>query len=296
MLDLQSFTNENTGKSGVGDTPQNIGECVGLIEVWNDNLGLPHIWGNAIDLLKNADPSHYDVVYNKLGDTSQFPPDGAIVVLGKPYGQLLDGTYAGHTGISKGSDGNTLRLFQQNDPDGSTPHMKDYTYDACLGWLIPKVTIPTTALNTYGIEPTNLTSVQVVYDTWHKVSQGEYISKSDYDSKVNSLQGTIDNLNGITKDKDQQIAGLNTKVSSLEGQITDLQTQLGSKSAIADKLPDCQKQLEQAIEDRSNLNDQLSEAKKINSGLSGTSYKTVSTQILMQELFKRLLVRLNLHE
>lgn len=134
---LQAFIVATTGVK-VGDTKENYGECVGLVMKWTDNLGLPHTWGNAIDLLKNADPNFFDIVYNKLGDTSQFPPDGAIVVLGKPFGRLQDGNYAGHTGISKGSDGNTLRLFQQNDPTGSTPQMKEYSYDACIGWMVPK--------------------------------------------------------------------------------------------------------------------------------------------------------------
>lgn len=142
MQTLDEFINTNTGKADVGNTQDNRGQCVGLDSVWMDNLGIPHEWGNAIDLLKNADPNYFDVVYNKLGDTSQFPPDGAIVVLGKPYG-LVNGVYYGHTGLSINSDGNTLRLFEQNDPEGSTPHMKEYGYEACIGWLIPKIAVPT---------------------------------------------------------------------------------------------------------------------------------------------------------
>ena len=54
---LQSFIAQYTGIANVGDTPQNKGQCVGLIEVWLDLFNLNHIWGNAADLLSNADPS-----------------------------------------------------------------------------------------------------------------------------------------------------------------------------------------------------------------------------------------------
>ncbi len=274
MLTIQDFVTQNTGKPNIGDTPQNVGQCVGLIEVWTDNLGLPHTWGNAIDLLNDADPNSFTIVYNKIGDATQFPPDGAVVVLGKPYGLLADGTYAGHTGISVGSDGNTLRLFEQNDPEGGTPKMKEYTYDACVGWMIPKGTIPTTP----STDPLQVCLAQ----------HDELVTKCDQQST------TIDNLNQIIKDKDTQISGLNTKVASQEGQIKDLQTSLDSKTPIAEQLPQCQKELEQANTDITGLHNQINSLNKTISGLSGTSYKTVKTRILVNEFIKRALQKVGL--
>lgn len=274
MQTLQEFITANTGKANVGDTQQNIGQCVGLIEVWTDNLGLPHTWGNAIDLLANADTNSFIVVLNHLGDTSQFPPDGAIVVLGKPYGLLADGTYAGHTGISVNSDGNTLRLFEANDPDGSAPHMKDYAYDSCIGWLIPKITIPTTP----STDPLQACLQQ----------HDQLVAKCDQQSK------TIDNLNQIITDKNTQITGLNTTIQTQAKQIEDLTTSLSSKTPIAEQLPQCQKELEQAIEDRKGLNKQIDGLNKTISGLSGTSYKTVKSRTLINELLRRALQRVGL--
>lgn len=140
---LQLFIQNNIGKHNLGDTTANKGECVGLIELWLDVLGVndPHLWGNAVDLLNNADPIKFTIVKNDPNDTTQFPPDGAVVVLGKPFGIQPNGTYDGHTGLSIGSTGGELRLFQQNDPSGSTPGIKYYPYASCVGWLIPKVSL-----------------------------------------------------------------------------------------------------------------------------------------------------------
>ena len=131
-LRLQGFIRTYTGKSRVGDTAANRGQCVGLIEVWLDSLRLAHIWGNAADLLANADPSFYKKVRNI---PTNFPVPGDIVVFGPSWGGGF-----GHTGICVTGEILSMALFQQNDPDGSTPHLKVYAYDGVLGWLHPIVT------------------------------------------------------------------------------------------------------------------------------------------------------------
>ena len=44
---LQDFINKYNGKGDVGNTPENKGECVGLVMVWIGDQGLPNIWCNA---------------------------------------------------------------------------------------------------------------------------------------------------------------------------------------------------------------------------------------------------------
>ena len=134
---LLEFINRYYGELGVGDTPQNKSECVGLIEVWLDILGIndPHLWGNAKDLLANADPAKFDIVMNDPNDYHQFPPYGAIMVAGLQWGSGL-----GHCGVVLRANGYNFSLFQQNDPVGSYPHIKDYSnYAGWEGWLIPKL-------------------------------------------------------------------------------------------------------------------------------------------------------------
>lgn len=141
-LELEKFIAAKTGVPNVGDTKENRGECVGLIEVWLDTLHFPHIWGNAIDLLDNADPNFYDVVLN---DPYNYPVEGDIVVLGEPFGQYIDPKdnkvhYFGHTGIVVRADINTVTLFEQNSPAGSTPRIVQHSYNPVKGWIRLKQT------------------------------------------------------------------------------------------------------------------------------------------------------------
>jgi len=201
---LQQFVAVNIGKPNLGDTPQNKGQCVGLIEVWLDALGVndPHLWGNAIDLLKNADPSKFDVVYNKPGDTTQFPPDGAVVVLGAPYGKQPDGTYLGHTGLSNKSSGVILRLFEQNDPLNGLPQIRQYDYTSCVGWLVPKLQGGDTVADMYTLpsgkqvdlanRDSNIATA-TIFD--QVMNQGLWIKKTDIDmnaqNKLNQIKQIV---------------------------------------------------------------------------------------------------------
>jgi hypothetical protein len=128
---LGQFITRYRGNAGVGDTPGNRGQCVGLVEVWTDLLGLPHTWGNAKDLLDDADPKHYTRTANT---PTNYPLVGDVVVWGSTWG----GGY-GHTGIVVTAYELVMTVFQQNDPEGSTPHLKTYGYAGVLGWLHPLV-------------------------------------------------------------------------------------------------------------------------------------------------------------
>lgn len=128
---LAAFVKHYQGQAGVGDTPENRGQCVGLVEQWIDANGLPHVWGNAEDLLRYAPLASYQVVNNL---PTNYPAPGDIVVWGESWG----GGY-GHTGVCIKAAVMELTVFQQNDPEGSTPHAKVYTYSGVLGWLHPLV-------------------------------------------------------------------------------------------------------------------------------------------------------------
>jgi CHAP domain-containing protein len=128
---LAAFRRTVEGKFAVGNTAGNRGECVGLVEVWLDFLGMPHVWGNAKDLLANAPLPPYRVFLNQ---PTNFPEPGDVVVWGDTWG----GGY-GHTGIAVTAAVMEMTIFQQNDPQGSTPHIKLYGYGGVKGWLRPKV-------------------------------------------------------------------------------------------------------------------------------------------------------------
>lgn len=133
MKDLLNFIQQYYGVL-CGDTSINYGQCVGLIEVWLDRLGLnnPHLYGNAKDLLNNADSSKFDIIKNDITNPNQFPLPGDILVYDKTWG----GGY-GHTGVVLVADGKSIILFEQNNP--SVPVIKRETYKGLLGWLHPKI-------------------------------------------------------------------------------------------------------------------------------------------------------------
>lgn len=109
MMMLNQFIRQFDGRKGVGDTPQNDGECVGLVSVWLDCLKAPHIWGNACDLPANADRSAYSVIPNT---PDYVPAPGDIGCFPAGWG----GSPVGHTFIvAPGTDVNRLVVFEQND-------------------------------------------------------------------------------------------------------------------------------------------------------------------------------------
>lgn len=127
MKDLLAFILQYYGIL-CGNTPENKGQCVGLISLWQDRLGISHEWGDAKDLLANADTSKFDVIYNDVNNPNQFPLPGDVLVYGSTWGGGV-----GHTGVVLIADGNSIILFEQNNP--GAPIIKREPYNGLLGWL-----------------------------------------------------------------------------------------------------------------------------------------------------------------
>lgn len=206
---LQSFIAQYTGVL-TGDTPQNQGQCVGLIEKWLDSFNLSHIWGNAADLLSNADPSVYTVVHNTPTNS---PSPGDIFVFGSSYGGGL-----GHTGIVTSADVNTITLFEQNDPLGSPPQLKTYTYTGAIGWIHPNIFTPTTNQTVTDQQVTDQLNAQIQ-------------ATSSCQQQLKTANDTITTLQ-TQQQKDQNlIESLQGKLSDANTEITTLQKQLQSEQS-----------------------------------------------------------------
>lgn len=131
---LIDFLNKYFGQPNVGNTSENRGQCVGLIELWLNILGLSQIWGNAKDLIKNASSDRFTITYNNFDDYNQFPKPGDILVFGPSFG----GGY-GHCGVVLRANGYSFSLFDQNNPVGARPTITNYhNYAGVLGWISPK--------------------------------------------------------------------------------------------------------------------------------------------------------------
>lgn len=219
--ELQTFIETKTGKSNVGDTKENIGECVGLIEVWLDTLHLPHIWGNAIDLLDNADPNVYEVILNT---TTNFPVACDIIVFKKPFGQYTDtdGTikYLGHTGVVVAADVNSVTVFEQNNPEGSTPRTVVHSYNSVKGWLHVK--------NFQATDPT-LRYTQAEMDVC-------MVDRTTFWQERDSLQVQLDKANQDLHNANNKLTpfivsgyntvdDINTKIEQITKDNTDLYTE-----------------------------------------------------------------------
>jgi CHAP domain len=128
MIDLATFITKYLGKANTGDNAANRGQCVGLIEAWLDENSKPHIWGNAAQLLANADPKTYRKTTNI---PTNHPPPGAVVCWNSTWGGGF-----GHTAIVVAANVNALVVFEQNDPTGSPPVVATHNYSGVAGWLI----------------------------------------------------------------------------------------------------------------------------------------------------------------
>jgi surface antigen len=127
MIDLVGFISRHIGVANTGDNPINRGQCTGLVEVWLDENKRPHIYGNAKDLLTNADVAQYRVFHNS---PTNFPPPGAIVCWDQTWG-----AGDGHTAVVVAASSMYLVVFEQNNPEAHPPIVNTHGYSGVLGWI-----------------------------------------------------------------------------------------------------------------------------------------------------------------
>ena len=126
-MDLATFISALLGQPNVGDTAENAGQCVGLVERWLDANKKPHIWGDAKDLMKNAPPSVFKVTSNQPLNA---PPPGSIVCWDSSWG-----LGHGHTAVVIAANRTRLAVFEQNNPIGSVPIVWTHGYTGVAGWI-----------------------------------------------------------------------------------------------------------------------------------------------------------------
>src|SRR3990167_3588624 len=128
---FRDFLNKWNGQLNAGNTPENKGQCTGIVSLWIDVLNLPHVWGHAKDLMANADKKSFDVISNT---PSGVPLKGDIICWNGNMGFGY-----GHTAIIVKADVNTFEVFEQNNPIGSNCHLRTYpNYNHVIGWFRPK--------------------------------------------------------------------------------------------------------------------------------------------------------------
>lgn len=110
------------------------GQCTAIPHAFEVMLGLPLVYGNAIDTYNNAPVS----LYNKeLNTPTNFPKPGAIWV-GEPNNPVLGTGPYGHTGVVVSADVNTFTSLEQNDAGAVAAHLVTRNYEGIKGWFRPK--------------------------------------------------------------------------------------------------------------------------------------------------------------
>lgn len=225
-MSINDFITKYTNQPNVGDTDLNKGQCVGLIEIWLDENGLSpdHIWGNAIDLYSNAGLN--DKIFSR--GTNWPAPEGAIVTFGAPYGRLDDGTYAGHTGVSLG-DG---RLFEQNDPDGSTPHLKAYNINGYIGYITATQLTQGGSMTCDPANTLHSTDSAIDYSIQVFGPGGDIPARRAW-ARTRTIQSTLDEVGSDPGSlwiqvRDGQLVPVQ-QVIDLQAQVADLQAQLANQ-------------------------------------------------------------------
>lgn len=192
-------------------TPQ----CFDVAQLWARVIGSTPFTGATADLIYNQPGSMYTQVPNSANN---FPVKGDLVIWSWPHVALATGN---------NTNSNSFEVLEQNDPTGSECHIKTYNYNGVIGWLHPNQL------------PENQ---QAIIDQLRQKRDDDW-------NKFQADESTIANLNNLTKQKDNDIAQLNSKVSTLESQATALQASIDSLTPLAKQVPILADQFAQAEND-----------------------------------------------
>ena len=187
-MTFDEFLGQYNGKTKVGNTTANKGQCVGLASVWIDVLGGPHVWGDAKDMYQNADANFFEKIPNSL---TGVPQKGDIII--------WNGTFnrgPGHVAIATGKgDTKTFEVFEQNNPLGSNCHLRTFAnYNYVTGWFRPRNAV---VEDTLPVEKSDFESLVAKSSEYDKFVAGGYPHLEDVQKVVQEKESTIQNL---TKD------------------------------------------------------------------------------------------------
>lgn len=194
-MTIGDLINQFNGRS-LTVTGPDAGQCTAVAHKWEQFVGAPIVYGNAIDTYANAGLDYVKIPNTPAG----VPQAGDIVVWGQ--NSKIGTSSVGHTAVATG-EGNTSYFvsFDQNWPTGSPCKIVRHTYDGVIGWFRPK------ALNRGG-DVANVTVSQEQIDSWLHGPDG-----------IDHWKVTAYNL-GVENNAMKQ------QISSLQAQVNDLQAKL----------------------------------------------------------------------
>lgn len=200
VADLQQYIGQRLTVTG-----PDAGQCTAVAHRWEQMLGLPIVYGDAVDTLNNGNPQYYDRIVNTPDNV---PSPGDILVWGQ--NSSIGTGSVGHTAVFLNGDQNSFNSIDQNWPTGSNVKVIHHDYRGVLGWLHPK------SLNTGG-GVSDITHEQydaVVNDNYNKQVQINTLTQQVNDEKTNhkyfedkskALQATVDQLQKQVADLQKQV-------------------------------------------------------------------------------------------
>jgi len=235
----QDFLTKFNGKQGVGNTPENLGQCTGLCNVFIvDYLKKSFIWGDAKDWMYNYNYSDFDFIPN----TPDYIPQQEDII-------VKSGGTHGHVCIATGTgDTHKYEVFEQNVPLGGGCRLHTYEdeYKNVLGGLRIKQDTQSIILQQSDAfiavcvklgTPANREVVLAELDKLIQM-QDAVIQK---DKQLADAQTQISSLEKDNQDKATQLQDLQTQVKNLADEVAIAVAENKSdKEQIAQLKQDCQ--------------------------------------------------------
>lgn len=239
-MTLQEFKNKYNGKAIDYDGAYG-NQCVDLmnqycVEVLGIQNPIQVLGGStAYEIYQNYNGSQF---IKTLNTPTGVPQAGDIVFWDTTIGS------AGHVAIFVSGDQNNFTSFDQNWPVGSLCHEQVHNYNGVVGWLHSNIS------QTVSVDSATFQTLVTKSTAYDAFVAGGYKSIDDVNSKVNSLQSTIDNENQTINDRNNDIVQLKAQNATLQTQLTASQDQVTTLTPIAASVPNLKEQLAQALNDR----------------------------------------------
>jgi hypothetical protein len=234
----QFFTKWN-GKFLESYDSSNLNQCYDLVTEWSKTIGLaPPMTLYAYQIYV----SHPDT-YTTIPNTPTGVPEcGDIIVWGKDFNGG-----AGHTGVATGKgDINNFECFVQNDPLGSSCHLKTYNYNNVTGWLRPKIENTDTPSNPSTPSGGNSDALNSCL-TAHKEA---VTSANRKDEQIKTIYLGLPDIDKSITDTNKQVEIIIDKLLKLNSAIISSQQ---SNVILAEDLKKCQALPNLAVQCQSNL-------------------------------------------
>jgi len=228
-ITLIEFARKYAGLTGVGNTPGNTGQCVGLVAKWWENLDKTHVWGDAKDIYKNASEDEWDKTPNS---PSVYPNPGDIIIWN---GKQAGTGGAGHIAVVlfSNAENDSFTVIEQNnwsdEPGPACEITTKKSWTNVTGWLTPK-----------GWEEEGDCSKQIqeLEDTLQGVRESRDKWKNKYGEETPKLAEEIASWKSNYETMQETNSTLSATVTDLQKETTRLNTDLISCQSRRDELQD----------------------------------------------------------